>query len=244
DLKRQVHRKTSAHQSGMICSGEQTVLLYQAGAKDLEAVENIIAALREYHGGTLMLTPDAIYFDAGPAPQHASFVQLSASEWEYTAAVGNTSFLHIIGGGHCSLALSRLIRTTGFHITVYDDRPGLLTMEQNDAAHERITLGDYTELKDRVPQGDNIYVVVMTFGYRSDDMALRALLHHRFRYLGLLGSRSKVEKMLVDYRREGIPEDLLSPIRTPAGLPINSRTPEEIAISIAAEIIQVKNVVI
>jgi xanthine dehydrogenase accessory factor len=81
----------------------------------------------------------------------------------------------------------------------------------------------------------------MTVGYRTDDIVLRALWKKQFRYLGLLGSKSKIEKMFNDYRSEGVPESLLEPIHAPMGISIHSQTPEEIAISIAAEIIREKN---
>jgi xanthine dehydrogenase accessory factor len=81
----------------------------------------------------------------------------------------------------------------------------------------------------------------MTLGYRTDDQAVRAVLDKQFRYIGMLGSKAKFGKLLADYRAEGIAEEQLQRIHSPAGLPIRSQTPEEIAISIAAEIIKVKN---
>jgi xanthine dehydrogenase accessory factor len=81
----------------------------------------------------------------------------------------------------------------------------------------------------------------MTFGYRTDDIALKALLGKEFKYIGLLGSKKKIEKMFEDYRKDKVKEEWLQPIHTPIGLPIKSQTPEEIAISIAAEIIRIKN---
>jgi xanthine dehydrogenase accessory factor len=114
-------------------------------------------------------------------------------------------------------------------------------MRQNKSAHEKHIVNDYSELNKLIPAGNNLYVVIMTFGYRTDDIALRALLNNQFKYLCLLGSLSKIEKMFEDYRKEGIAENLLQRIHTPIGLPIKSQTPEEIAVSIAAEIIKVKN---
>ena len=81
----------------------------------------------------------------------------------------------------------------------------------------------------------------MTFGYRTDDIALKALLNKEFKYIGVLGSKNKMEKLFDDYRSEGISESVLKRIHTPIGLDIKSQTPEEIAVSIAAEIIKVKN---
>jgi xanthine dehydrogenase accessory factor len=78
-------------------------------------------------------------------------------------------------------------------------------------------------------------------GYRSDDIAVRTLLDKNFNYFGMLGSKTKMEKMFADFRASGISEAQLLKIHSPIGIQIKSETPEEIAISIAAQIIQAKN---
>jgi xanthine dehydrogenase accessory factor len=128
-----------------------------------------------------------------------------------------------------------------FYIRLYDDREHLKTMEQNQFAHEKFVVDNYEGLKQKVNSGTDHYVVIMTFGYRTDDIALRALIEKEFKYIGLLGSKSKIAKMFDDYRKEGIAENLLQRVHTPIGLSIKSQTPEEIAVSIAAEIIKIKN---
>jgi len=128
------------------------------------------------------------------------------------------------------------------YISVFAHPPGLETMVRNGYAHEKVLVRDYDELSGLIGSGaQHHYVVVMTQGYRTDDRAVRALLPFDFRYFGLLGSRTKVEKMLAGYRAEGIVEARLGRMRAPAGLSIHSQTPEEIAVSIAAEIVQVKH---
>ena len=128
-----------------------------------------------------------------------------------------------------------------FRIHLFDDRPHLNTFEQNDFVHKKAIVKDYGELSTLIPSGENLYVVVMTAGYRTDDIAVKALLHKRFKYFGLLGSNKKIEKMFADYLNEGIPQITLENIHAPVGLTIHSQTPEEIAVSIAGEIIQIKN---
>ena len=81
----------------------------------------------------------------------------------------------------------------------------------------------------------------MTLGYRWDEIVIRKLLDKDFKYFGVLGSKAKMAILLSTLKNEGFPVDKLQNIHTPIGLAINSRTPEEIAISIAAEIIAVKN---
>jgi xanthine dehydrogenase accessory factor len=81
----------------------------------------------------------------------------------------------------------------------------------------------------------------MTFGYRTDDIALRAVFNTDFGYTGVLGSAAKMKKLFSEYGKQGFDETKLNRIHTPVGLPIRSQTPEEIAISIAAQIIKEKN---
>jgi xanthine dehydrogenase accessory factor len=128
-----------------------------------------------------------------------------------------------------------------FYIHLFEDREGLNTMETNNYVHEKTVVKGYSELSKLIPSGENNYVVIMTFGYRTDDIAVRGLLNKDFKYLGLLGSKKKIEKLFADYRKEGIDEIILKNIHSPIGIQIKSQTPEEIAVSIAAEIIKVKN---
>ena len=242
DVRKQIHDKSAARdQSGMICSGEQTILLYHLQEKDGSIVQRIIRSLEENRNGTLTLSPAGIQFDETVPLQDFEYSFQSENNWLYKEKTGYKNQLFIVGGGHCSLAFSKLMRTMDFYIRVYDERKNLKTMVENDAAHERHFVEDYTELENLVTAGNSHHVVIMTFGYRTDDTAVRALLGKEFRYIGLLGSKRKVEKMFDDYRREGIKAEWLQPIHTPVGLPIHSQTPEEIAVSIAAEIISVKN---
>ena len=238
-VKRQVHDKESPKdQSGMICSGEQTNLLYSLQPSETGTLEKIIASLEQHRNGCLTLSPRGVAFDERPPGKDFDFLPIAAADWVYQEKTGYRNRLFIIGGGHVALAFSRIIRTMDFYITLFDDRQGLDSLTRNEFVHERILLPDYRELSRLIQGGETHYIVVMTQGYRTDDLAVRALLPLDFRYFGLLGSKAKVEKMLAAYRLEGIGEERLQRLSAPAGLAIRSQTPEEIAVSIAAEIIQ------
>ena len=242
-LRRQVHDKEVVKdQSGMICSGEQTLLLFSLHAADLETLEQLLTSLGQYRNGALKLSPAGLSFSPAPPQRDHYFEQLSEEEWVYEERTGYRDHLFIVGGGHCALALSKVMRMMDFYISLFDDREDLDSVIRNEYAHERAFLKDYDELQQRVA-GDvrYHYIVVMTQGYRTDDRAVRALLAKDFRYFGLLGSKTKIEKMLTAYRRDGMPEERLNKLHAPAGMAIHSQTPEEIAISIAAEIIGVRN---
>lgn len=242
DLRKQIHSKSAAkNQSGMICSGEQTILLYLVQPKDLPAIECIIVSIQADKNGTLSLFPGGIDFNETPPGKDFELLLNNTEDWLYKEKTGYKQQLFIIGGGHCALALSQLMVLLGFYVRVYDNRPGLKTMLENESAHETHFIDDYKELTALVPPGQNHYVVIMTFGYRSDDIAVRALIGKQFRFIGLLGSKTKVSQLLDEYRKENLDEAWLQQLHTPVGISIKSQTPAEIAVSIAAEIIQEKN---
>lgn len=241
-FKEQIHDKDSpVNQSGMICSGRQTVAIFTIGEKERTALEKLFGAMEAERSGTLTLRPAGIFFEektnAG-GQFHYHFT--SEKDWEYQETVGFRNTIHIIGGGHVGLAFSKMMRTLGFYVKIYDDREGLNTMEQNDFAHEK-RLVDFEKTGEELEEGDNQYAVLMTFGYRTDKLILPQLLDKNFRYLGMMGSEAKVAQLYRELEAEGIPPEKLARVFAPIGLPIFSKTPEEIAVSIAAEIIRVKN---
>lgn len=242
DIYRQVHDKTAGRdQSGMICSGEQTIFLYRITEADLTPVKALIRSAKELRNGTLELSHTGIQFSDDIPHAHFEFTQTSAGEFKLKEKTGFKNSLHIIGGGHCTLALSKLMSEMDFHIHVYDERASLNTLEQNNYAHQKTILSSYNDLAGMLPNGDDVYVVLMTFGYRTDDIALRALAGSNFKYLGVLGSKKKMEKLFEEYRAQNISEQFLSSLHAPIGIQIKSKTTAEIAVSIAAEIIGVKN---
>lgn len=240
-VRRQIHDKTAAkNQSGMICSGEQTVLLYRVTSGSVVTVQQIIHCLEQHTNGVLQLSKDGLMFSASVVEHDYTFYYLSDENWLYREKLGYKNRLHIIGAGHCALALSKIMRLMDFYICLYDNREALNTFTENDYAHRKMLLHDYTELKCLIPSG-NEYVVVMTMGYRTDDIVIRTLIDKRYTYFGVLGSQKKLEEMFTGYRKEGLDKAALASMYAPIGLPVNSQTPEEIAISIAAQIIAVKN---
>jgi xanthine dehydrogenase accessory factor len=128
-----------------------------------------------------------------------------------------------------------------FYIHVIDDRPDLNTLDQNIFAHKKYFVENYTLIGDLIPSGPDVFVVIMTLGYRSDMIVLLQLASKSFAYVGLLGSVSKVSALKDELKNAGIPQTFLEKMHAPIGLKINSHTPGEIAVSIAAELIKVKN---
>jgi xanthine dehydrogenase accessory factor len=246
-LKKQIHNKQSEkNRSGMICSGEQTVFLYQIKSEEEKiAIKKIVSVLEQNKNGELKITPNGISFSEKINSGINCRLELkSEDDFLYIENTGFNNHLYIVGGGHCSLALSRLMSSMDFYIHVFDDRENLNTVTENTFAQEKKILKDYSEMTHLITSGKNNYVVVMTFGYRTDDIAVRSLINKDFSYFGVLGSKTKMEQLYIDWRKDNLPEEKLKNIFSPIGISINSQTPEEISVSIAAEIIKIKNALI
>ncbi len=241
-IKRQIHQaNVSKDKSGMICSGEQTIAFYQLNDKHIDLINKVQSAISKNEFGTLDFNKNEIKFNSGE-DLDAKFEGQIESEfiWQVKEDLGFLPELHIVGGGHVGLALSKLAAQLDFEILIYDDRQGLNTMNQNEYA-ETIFVPSYESIGDFIFNGIRKYVVLMSFGFRTDKVVLKQLINHEFKYLGMMGSKEKVKQLIEELLEEGIDQIQLDKVYTPIGIPINSRTPEEIAVSILAEIIQVKN---
>lgn len=230
-----VHTETG---DGTLCNGVQLFSVVGLARTDGKKLEGIIATLQNHETGMLDLSPDGLTFRRGRVePQ--SF-ERDDDEWNFTHPLGLLDTLTIIGGGHVALALSRVMATLPFRITVLDNRSDLQTMDDNPYAHTKEVV-DYENIGDHVPEGDRSWVVVMTYGHAHDRRVVELLLGHDVRYLGLMGSASKVKRLFADMKASGVDSEALARVRAPIGMAIRSHTPEEIAISVAGEIIGIRN---
>ncbi len=240
-LRPQVHRREApADRSGMMCAGEQEVLLWPLQPADLPVVAAVEEKLQNLDGGAWEVSAASGLRLAAQASAGFYNYQPGAA-WHYREQLGFRDQLTIVGGGHVSLALSQLASNLGFEITVLDDRPDLPTLAANHFAHHRYQVSSFENLATTVPAGPHRYVVVMTVGYRTDAVALRHLLGSHYAYLGVMGSATKVAELRRVLLEEGFSAEAISQLRGPIGVPIHSRTPEEIAVSVAAELIAVRN---
>ena len=149
--------------------------------------------------------------------------------------------LVLAGGGHVSLAVAKLAAFLGFRITVIDDREDFASRERFPEA-ETIFCGDIETMLQENCFGRNTYYVILTRGHLDDRKALEAVLNKQdYRYAGMIGSRAKVATTMKFLREKGWTDDKLQQVHAPIGLPIGAITPEEIAVSIMAEIIQEMN---
>jgi xanthine dehydrogenase accessory factor len=148
--------------------------------------------------------------------------------------------LWVVGAGHVGLHLANLAHEVGFRVHVVDDREKFANRERFPNAVE-ISVEDVPAWLNRTDLPPHAYVVVVTRGHTNDLDALRALASRDLRYLGLIGSRAKVTRIYDVLLSEGIDPDRLKQIHAPIGLDIGAVTPQEIAVSILAELIAVKH---
>ncbi|MBE7517258.1 MAG: XdhC family protein [Chloracidobacterium sp.] len=237
----QVHRKNVPNSSGMICSGRQSVIVKHLTSGDLPTVEGLLARGGANSPAAFEVSNSAFRIVESTDDGEPVCFRQEGEAFVYQEALDRKDRLVIIGGGHCSLALSEIAAGLGFHVSVFDDRPELNTIEKNVFADNVTIISSYDRIAEHIPQGEDVYVAVMTLGYVSDAEVIRKLIDHDVRYFGALGSTAKMAALLKELREEGFDEAKLARIRTPIGIAINSRTPKEIAVSIAAEIISVRN---
>jgi len=234
ELLAQVHRENApaSERSGMICAGLQKIALIPLRVEALSTIRRI----REATAGNLVLSGRGLSIDDGDnAPGFED-----GADWVYRESLGRRDRVYVIGSGHVGLAICRVLATLDLRVIAFDHRPEAATFVQNHYAHEKHA-GPYEELADLVPEGNDVYAAVVTTAFHTDVAALRQLIGKRLRYLGLMGSTAKIKRIFAELAKAGVDPALYDKVHAPLGLPIHNRTPAEIAISAAAEIVKVRN---
>lgn len=224
--------------SDSICSGRQVFAILPLESRHLEVLAALSALDAEGRTGTLTLSPAGPSIE--PSVTRARSFSSGHGDWSFVTPVGPLDTLTIVGGGHVGLALSRVMATLPFQIVVLDDRDDLPTLEKNTWAHATRQIR-WDQVEQYVIEGNRSWAVIMTRGHRHDTSVLKRLLPLDLRYLGMMGSEAKVRQVFDELKGEGVSSAELDHVHAPIGVPIGSHTPEEIAISIAAEIIKINN---
>ncbi|MBO4915965.1 MAG: XdhC family protein [Oscillospiraceae bacterium] len=236
---------------GMVCGGDVLMGFYccdPARAEDMAAFD----ALRDILGnnGTAWIKTE---FDASGGARlsvierediHSESERLP-TEPKLTRTERQTVLLepaarhetvYIFGGGHVGAALAPALSAVGFHVVVYDTRPDFVTKERFPTA-KQLLFGSFENVLDTVRITPEDYVVIMTPGHKADHMVLSQALRTEATYIGCIGSSKKVAYINQRLAEEGFSEEDIARIHSPIGLPIRAQTPEEIAVSITAELI-------
>ncbi|OGG57103.1 MAG: hypothetical protein A3F84_00200 [Candidatus Handelsmanbacteria bacterium RIFCSPLOWO2_12_FULL_64_10] len=147
--------------------------------------------------------------------------------------------LYLFGGGHVSLQIARIAKIVGFRIVVMDDRPMFANRERFPEADETLVL-DMETCLDHLEVDEQSYLVAVTRGHQHDKPVIRQAVRTNAKYIGMIGSRRKIALMWKQLEEEGIPRARLEEVHAPIGLDIGADNPEEIAVSVVAELIAVR----
>ena len=146
--------------------------------------------------------------------------------------------LVILGGGHIALPLCNLAKTLGYQVTVVDDRPSFANQVRFTRA-DRVICDDFVDAIERISITSKSFVVIVTRGHRHDKVCLQAVIRIPAAYIGMIGSKRRVKALMAEIIDEGFAPEDVAKIHSPIGLDIGAETPEEIAVSILAEVINV-----
>lgn len=158
----------------------------------------------------------------------------------YLEPVARKERLIILGGGHISKVLCSFAAQTGFSPWVIDEREEFANRDRFPEA-EQVIAAPYLDILESIKINSDDYVAIVTRGHSCDGDCLLYILNHELpRYLGMIGSRRRVQAQFKLFKAQGVPEEKLNLVHNPIGLNIGGVTPEEIAISILAELIAEK----
>jgi xanthine dehydrogenase accessory factor len=147
--------------------------------------------------------------------------------------------LYLFGAGHISYALAKIGKLLGFRILVIDDRKDMAVRERFPDA-DLILVEDFENAFSRININEQSYIVIVTRSHHDDERVLGRAVLTPARYIGMIGSQAKVKALFHNLMAKGVERQLLDKVHSPIGLEIHAETPEEIAISIMAEIIKVR----
>jgi xanthine dehydrogenase accessory factor len=148
--------------------------------------------------------------------------------------------LIIFGAGHIGSALSQIGTMLDFNVTVIDNRPEFASAERLPWA-DSVVAEEYGTALEKLSCSESTYLVIVTHKHAHDFEILEQLVYKPFHYLGMIGSRTKVAKAFQQLRDRGVAEEVIKKIYSPIGISIGANTPAEIAISVAAELVAVRN---
>ena len=175
-------------------------------------------------------------FDLNQDPKYDTGLVCGGTLEIFIEPVLPTPLLYLFGAGHVSLELYKTARNAGFDVIVMDDRDMYANAERFPDARQVIA-EDFDEGLKKLSPGESSYIVIATRGHRDDMRVLRWAVQTPARYIGMIGSKRKAITVYRELMKEGLKPELFDRVHSPVGLDIGAITPEEIAVSIAAELI-------
>jgi xanthine dehydrogenase accessory factor len=183
--------------------------------------------------------PRTLTFNLNQNPKYDTGLVCGGTLEVYVEPILPIAQLYIFGAGHVAHNVYKVARLAGFDVTVIDDRDAYANRERFPDAREVIA-ADFDVALTKVDPTQSAYIVIVTRGHRDDMRILRWAVQTPARYVGMIGSKRKVLTIYKELGNEGLPSHLFDKVMAPIGLDIGAVTPEEIAVSIVAEMIAFK----
>ena len=245
---------------GMICGGTVKLFIEPVTTKYKEVYQKIIECLTGGERAIVMTSTDGLPFQKtlitetgnikGDCPAFVPgkdefeqfFLSSSPSDRDgfLIESVIPSPRIYIYGAGHISQHISKMAKAVDFQVTVIDDRDSFANRERFAEADE-IVVEEFRETFKTTGPSRNGYAVIVTRGHKHDSVVLEEVLKNLPKYTGMIGSRRKVKIIFDDLRRKGVAADLLQTVHAPIGIDIGAETPQEIAVSIVAELVKVRS---
>lgn len=243
---------------GMICGGGVTVYfqylcaenalslfeyLSEAFARNdntwlIRKIENsTVTAMGVYDSTGLHFAPEISVDEIKPLLKNSAMLSKDDNIMYYCEPIVKAGMVYIFGGGHVSQKLTPVLASVGFNVAVYEEREQFTDIALFPGAVKTI-YGKFTDISEKIKITPYDYVVIMTRGHQGDFEVLEQVLRTKAFYIGCIGSRGKIAITRQRLAEAGIPESEFERVHSPIGLDIAAETPEEIAISIAAEMIK------
>ena len=183
--------------------------------------------------------PRTLTFNLNQDPKFDTGLVCGGTLEIYVEPVLPIPVLYLFGAGHVAYNVYKVAKVAGFDVVVIDDRETYANRERFPDARE-IMAADFDETFPKIAPNETSYVVIVTRGHRDDMRILRWAVQTDARYIGMIGSKRKVITIYKELENEGLPAHLFEKVMAPIGLEIGAVTPEEIAVSIVAEMIASK----
>ena len=180
--------------------------------------------------------PRTLTFDLNQNPKFDTGLVCGGSLEIFIEPVLPPADLYIFGAGHVATSLYKVARIAGFDITIVDDREAYANRDRFPEA-QQVIAEDFEEAAAQLTPSESSYIVIVTRGHRDDMRMLRWAVQTPARYVGMIGSKRKTIAIFKELQAEGLPAHLFDRVHAPIGLDIGAITPEEIAVSITAELI-------
>lgn len=183
--------------------------------------------------------PRRLHFNLNAQPEYDNGLVCGGSLDIFVEPILATPTLYLFGGGHVSLSISKVAHLAGFDVVVTDDRQAFANQERFPDAVETHA-GNWAEVFPRLKPNEFSYLVIATRGHKGDMECLRWAATTPARYVGMVGSRRKLVEFFKALEADGVTPAQLERVHSPVGLDIGALTPEEIAVSVVAEMIAVR----